>query len=469
MCVAVCMLLLLPAVPGSGVRCGRVCWGPGFGCAPPPFGEVLLGCACGRVCAPLAPAFPGGPPVARGYAAVAVGRVPPPPLPPLFFWGEALWCRSLVVLVLGLVVSVPLSLLFLAVLFAVCVFGCFFFPRGVCPRVLGVPSPGGPLPPAWCCRSWLGGRPPFGGSCLRCRLVVLVGGVVAVGCSRAPPPVFFFGGVCLFLPLPSLGWRTHWSAFCVVFRFAVGGCALPGRAPAPWVGWVMYTLGSALLPAGLGSGSAGWAVVPGGFMCPWVSRVPSSPRCRFKLSGSSLCGRTATIVAGRAVALCRCVAGWWGSFRGARWLDFVRPSVSVPCLVFRCVVVRRAASCRLLTCCVVLVCDVLQCALLGRAVLRRVAPWCAALCRVVLRCTVVRCGAVCSAASCCALMGRWRLVWPRLWCGMRVGAWLVGGWGVRSGLGALHGPCHGGLGVPLGPMGWVGVRGVAQNHNTTSP
>ena len=70
-------------------------------------------------------------------------------------------------------------------------------------------------------------------------LVVLAGGLVAVGCLRAPPrhpPLFFFsGGACLFLPLPSLGWRTHWPAFSVVFRAAVGGCVLFCRVPAPWV------------------------------------------------------------------------------------------------------------------------------------------------------------------------------------------------------------------------------------------
>ena len=170
------------------------------------------------------------------------------------------------------------------------------------------------------------------------------------------------------------------------------------------------------------------------------------------------------------------MAGWCGSFQSVRWLDLVRLSVSVPCLVSWYLVVRRAASCRILTCCVVLVCAVLRCALLGRAVLRRVAPWCAALCSVtsrravaccalgclvVLRCTVVRCGAVCRATSCCAVVGRWRLVWPTSWCGVRVGAWPVGGWGVRSGVGGSLGPCCGGLGVPLGPVGQVGVRGVA--------
>ena len=62
----------------------------------------------------------------------------------------------------------------------------------------------------------------------------------------APPPlppllfcfvfVFFLAGGCLFLPLPSLGWRTHWPAFSVVFQAAVVSCVLFGRVPAPWVG-----------------------------------------------------------------------------------------------------------------------------------------------------------------------------------------------------------------------------------------
>ena len=170
------------------------------------------------------------------------------------------------------------------------------------------------------------------------------------------------------------------------------------------------------------------------------------------------------------------MAGCCGSFRGVPWLDSVRPLVSVPCLVLWCVVVRCAASCRVLTCCVVLVCAVLRYALLGRAVLRRIAPWSAALCRVasrravaccasgslvVLRCTVVRCGALCRAASSCDVVGRGRLVWPVSWCGVRVGAWLVGGWGEWSGVGGSLGPGCGGLGVPLGSVGRAGVRGVA--------
>ena len=111
-----------------------------------------------------------------------------------------------------------------------------------------------------------GGWPP---------LVVLAGGLVAVGCFRAPPlpPLLFSfwgGGGCLFLPPPSLRWRTHWPAFSVVFRAAVGGCVLFGRVPAPWVGWAMYTVGSAPLLAGLGPGSAGWAAAPGSCLWSWV-------------------------------------------------------------------------------------------------------------------------------------------------------------------------------------------------------
>ena len=310
-----------------------------------------------------------------------------PTTSPLVLYFGALWCRSLVVPVLGLVVAVPPSLLFRAALFAVCV---FFFQRGVCPCVLCVPSPVGPLPSAWCCRFWLAGPPaPLRGVLSSVPswwgvwppLVVLVGGVVAVRRFRAPPPLprkfFFRGGVCLFLPLPSLDWRTHWPAFCVVFRFAVGGCVLPSRAPAPWVGWVMYTLGSAPLPAGLGSGSAGWAVVPGGFVWLWVRgsgvvRVLSPPGFRFYLSGW-----TASIVAGRAVAPCRCVAGQCGSFRVVRWLVLVSPSGygqpgrGVPlCAASRPVVLWRVVFWGALSCCVAL-----WCAAVRHAVLPRVVPW----------------------------------------------------------------------------------------------
>ena len=106
-------------------------------------------------------------------------------------------------------------------------------------------------------------------------MVVLAGGLAAVGCFRAfsPSPLLFFlggGGACLFLPLPALGWRTHWPAFSVVFRAAVFSCVLCGHVPAPWVGWALYTVGSAPFLAGLGPGSAGWAAAPGGCLWFWV-------------------------------------------------------------------------------------------------------------------------------------------------------------------------------------------------------
>ena len=58
-CVLVCALRLHPATPGWGARCGCVCLGSGFGCAPPLLAWVL-GCVCGLVCAlRLHPATPG--------------------------------------------------------------------------------------------------------------------------------------------------------------------------------------------------------------------------------------------------------------------------------------------------------------------------------------------------------------------------------------------------------------------------
>ena len=53
-CVLVCALRLHPATPGWGARCGCVCLGSGFGCAPPLMAGVL-GSVCARVRAPLAP------------------------------------------------------------------------------------------------------------------------------------------------------------------------------------------------------------------------------------------------------------------------------------------------------------------------------------------------------------------------------------------------------------------------------
>ena len=46
------------------------------------------------------------------------------------------------------------------------------------------------------------------------------------------------------------------------------------------------------------------------------------------------------------------------------------------------------------------------------------------------------------------------------WSGVQAGVCLAGGWGVRLGVGVSLAPCCGGLGVPLGLVGRVGVRVV---------
>ena len=53
-CVLLCALRLYPATPGWGVRCGCVCLGSGFGCAPPLLAGVF-GCVCVCVRSPLVP------------------------------------------------------------------------------------------------------------------------------------------------------------------------------------------------------------------------------------------------------------------------------------------------------------------------------------------------------------------------------------------------------------------------------
>ena len=140
------------------------------------------------------------------------------------------------------------------------------------------------------------GGPDFGafwvgGMAVSCGVGGRCGGCGPFSCPPPPSPPFFLeGGVCLFLPLLSLGWRTHWPAFSVVLRVAVGGCVPFGRVPAPWVGWVMYTLGLAPLPAGLGPGSAGRASAPGGFVWLWVRGLGLSVSVLLRGAGFNLLG-----------------------------------------------------------------------------------------------------------------------------------------------------------------------------------
>ena len=226
---------LPPAVSGSGARCGRVCRAR---VSPVP-SPSWLGC--------------------RGV---------------FFFFLLWFFVFFFFFFFLGFVVPVPPSPFFRAGLVALFF---FFFFLSLFPVVrcywLGVAGFG------WVVRLCLCGGPPFfffpwGGAWPS--VVVLAGGWAAVGCFRAfsPSPLLFFffflGGACLFLPLPSLGWRTHWPVFSVVFRAAVFSCVLCGHVPAPWVGWSLYTVGSAPLLAGLGPGSAGWAAAPGGCLWFWV-------------------------------------------------------------------------------------------------------------------------------------------------------------------------------------------------------
>ena len=270
---------------------------PGWG-----LGWVCLGTVCGVVS--LVSAVCG----VRGWASVSAclwdvcGFVGAPLAPHRFWFRRAVWAR---VLGPGLGCAQP----FLAGLSG-CVFCAFVFPFFLFP-VPGFVVPVPPLPfsraglvalsffffsvslfPLGRC-SWLG-LAGFGWVVPLCLFGGSVFGAFWGGgfgrlwwCWRAlwrlwaafvpfpPPPSFFFGGgggggACLFLPLPSLGWRTHWPAFSVVFRAAVCSCFPFGRVPAPWVGSAMYTVGSAPLLAGLGPGSAGWAAAPGGCLWFWV-------------------------------------------------------------------------------------------------------------------------------------------------------------------------------------------------------
>ena len=93
-------------------------------------------------------------------------------------------------------------------------------------------------------------------------------------------------------------------------------------------------------------------------------------------------------------------------------------------------------------------------AVLCRCVPRRVASCCGAL-----HCGALRCGVPCYLVLC-----RCGSVEVSLACVVVQSAgWSVAGWwlGVRLGVGGLVGRCCGGLGVPLGLLGRVGVRGVA--------
>ena len=466
-----------PAASGSGVRCGRACWRLGFGCAPPPLGG-MLGCVCGRA------------PVPRGLLQLRVGVAVRgcvfvrAPLVPRLSWlrcgvwacllGPGLCCAPPLLVQLSGCVFCPLFLGVSWLGFVVSVAGC------PCPR------PCGPCPPIPFLSGWSAGSFffPFFSSVLcvcmfRCPfsrwaavpglvvlflagwspcaplgvlssvpsgwgvwppLVVLAGGLVAVGCSLAPPPsppcCFFFGGgvACSSLCLPWARARTGphsaWSsgllsavAFCLpVFRLhgSVGLCTrwarrpfLPGQVRA--------------LPAGLLRQAAACGSGVGGWGCPCSAPL----RCRFEPSGWS-----ATFVAGRALALCvACGAGVWCAgaalFRVCgglfRLVLQVRVSRAVLC---------RSVLWRVASCCGALLCGALWCGV----------PWFLLVCdgsvEVSLACVSVR-----SAGR--SVAGWW--LGGAVRCGCLAGSVLSGPWRAARAGGSGRRPsgCP-----PWGPVPW---------------
>ena len=171
-CVLVRVPRFYPPIPG-GVVCVWV--GLGFVCSPV---SSWLGCwgAWPLVCAAsVSPYLLGGPPVAWGCAGVALGGVSPPPSPFfMFFWAAgrdvifspvASWLFGVCRWLSRSWVSWSPSPLPLSFGLRLRVFFFFFCPsppqRGVCWRVRGVLSSGGPLFSVGCRRFWLGGPPVF--------------------------------------------------------------------------------------------------------------------------------------------------------------------------------------------------------------------------------------------------------------------------------------------------------------------
>ena len=235
-CVFVRVPGFYPAIPGT-VVC--VCVGLGFVCSPV-FSWLVCWGAWPPVCAAsVSRLLLGRPPVAWGCAGVAVGGVCPPPLP-FFFFFSRLRGRSCVVfgpVVLWLCdvrrwlsrswVSwslSPLPLLFrlrLHVFFFLLFFFCPSLPeRGVCWRVRGVLSSGGPLLSVGCRRFWLGGPPVFLRGPRGCRFRgFLAWGFARLlwcGCAASwlwaylmPPPFFFPVGGGLPVPPSAFAGLVH--------------------------------------------------------------------------------------------------------------------------------------------------------------------------------------------------------------------------------------------------------------------
>ena len=222
----------------------------------------------------------------------------------------------------GFVVPVPPSPFFRAGLVAF--FFSFsvsvsLFPVGRC-YWLGVAGFGWVVPLCLC------GGPVFGAfwGGVWSPVVVLAGGLAAVGCFRAfsPSPLLFFfsfGGGGLPVPPSAFPGLAHTLA-CI--QCCLPGCCLqlrslwPRSGPMGRVGYVHGGLGAPSCRVwSCGFGLGGW-----GCLCPFPFAVPAvifwvvRHRC-----GLARCGPVCGL-------RCWCVACWRGAFQGVRWLASVRAS-----------------------------------------------------------------------------------------------------------------------------------------------
>ena len=304
---------------------------------------------------------------------------------------------------------------------------------------------------------WLGALPACCGVGARLR-----------GCVSAPPPPFSFFPVGRWMRVPGWVGVPPFSVFfsggvpCSSLRLSLGGARtgrhcvwLPasllvlwvaaGRAPASWVGWVMYKLGPVACPVGLGAGSTGWVVAPAGFVRSWVrgGEVPpvSTRPCGARSSVAGLMFWWQFVRAERRrpwgedilSGVWRPLARVWRPVvalsHGCGRLSFLSglcggllgfdPRLASLAFVLWCAFVRCAVFCWAVPCCSVLycgaLCSVVPCravfcrgvslrGVAGCAMLRRAALCCAVLCPVVgylvaVPCTAVRCASVCRVAS----------------------------------------------------------------------
>ena len=244
-CVFVCALCLYQATPGLVVWCGWVCWGSGFGCAPPLLAGVL-GCVCACVRAPLVPrhswlgwclgclclgsGFGCAPPLLAGVFGCVCACVRTPLVPRHSWLGCALWA---------------------------CVFGLGFRLR--------------PAPPGWgvavgvCLRARSACTPPL--------LAGMCGlGVCAWARVSAAPRHSWLGcwGLCVFVCALRLypatpGWGVRCGCVCLGSGF---GCAPPLLAGV--LGPVCASVAAPLVPCHSWLGCAVWVCLQSlasGFGC----------------------------------------------------------------------------------------------------------------------------------------------------------------------------------------------------------